>query len=245
MSDRSRLAGKGTILATGSAAVVAVVALLHIPVIVARGNLDRPLCLIGERGGTVIVESDRAPWPLQVLGNSYGRLFDRVDAVCLGGTRAADDDLALVARIPHLRGLDLHDTSITDAGIRHLVGTVSLAMLSLRNTDVTDSALQSINGLRALESLDLRDTRVSSGGLHHLRALVRLRELYLDRTQVDDAGIADLECLGTLEVVSLRDCRVTSVGAEHLSKALPNAVVLGPGAKAQDPGGFMRLHDTP
>ena len=64
--------------------------------------------------------------------------------------------------------VDLRDTQITDAGLKHLKGMTKLIGLHLNGTSITDA------------------------GLVHLKELTNLKALYIAETQVTDMGIAEL-----------------------------------------------------
>src|SRR5262249_2099762 len=74
--------------------------------------------------------------------------------------------------LPAVPGLNLSDTAITDAGLRHLEGLVGLGRLVLRGTAITDAGLQHLRGLKSLRVLDLQGTKVTDEGVAALsRAL--------------------------------------------------------------------------
>ena len=65
-------------------------------------------------------------------------------------------------------------------------------ILRLRNTEVTDTGLKHLKGLKNLEKLELDNTQVTDAGLEHLKGVRDLEKLYLDNTQVTDAGVNEL-----------------------------------------------------
>ena len=89
--------------------------------------------------------------------------------------------------------VDLHNTQVTDAGLRHLEGLSKLQKVSLNDTKVTDAGLEHLKGLTSLETLDLANTRVTDAGLEHLKRLTKLQSLNLVNTRVTDAGVKKLQ----------------------------------------------------
>jgi len=108
-----------------------------------------------------------------------------------GGDRAYLDDNTL--GLTNLRGLDLTDSEVTDAGLEHLKGLSGLSSLYLSGTQITDAGLEHLAELSSLEMLFLVDTQITDAGLEHLRGLTNLRELPLYGTQVTDEGVNKLQ----------------------------------------------------
>ena len=80
-----------------------------------------------------------------------------------------DEDLAKAVKHVNLRNIDLTETSITDDGLKHLVGLKKLEKLVLVSTGLSDEGLKHLQGLKSLESLDVRETHVTEGGLDELK----------------------------------------------------------------------------
>ena len=85
--------------------------------------------------------------------------------------------------------------------IERLGGTVTVhddgrgTWVGLSGAQVTDAALERLNGLAHLVILDLSRTRVTDAGLEHLMGLTELRSLYLSKTRVTDVGLEQLKAL--------------------------------------------------
>lgn len=112
-----------------------------------------------------------------------------------------DEDLDLLAALPHLANLVLLEGGITDAGLKRLQRLPRLASLWLTKTNVTDK------------------------GLSHLQGLPHLRRLHLVDVPIGDEGLATLARLKRLRIMGLRDTRVSDEGVARLKKALPYALV--------------------
>lgn len=83
--------------------------------------------------------------------------------------------LKYLAAFPHLTGLGLSGTSLTDDGLRYVGRLASLETLTLAETKVTDEGLVELLELANLRQLDLRDTSVTEAGVKALKK--RLPEL--------------------------------------------------------------------
>ena len=77
--------------------------------------------------------------------------------------------LRSLTAFPHLSGLELGGTAMTDQGLRHVKKLRSLETLTLVGTDVTDEGLAELMGLKNLRALDVRGTRVTASGANVLR----------------------------------------------------------------------------
>ena len=94
---------------------------------------------------------DEAVNALEKMGASINRASKPaehpVTSVDLDGTKATDDDMALVQRMTTLQGLFLSDTAVSDAGLARLTGQTELMILDLEGTKVTDAGLVYLPGL--------------------------------------------------------------------------------------------------
>ena len=89
------------------------------------------------------------------------------------------EDLQPVAH--HIVWFDLSGTAIEEADFSRFE---NLTRLNLSQTNISDSALKSISGLRNLEYLNLHSTQISSEGLHQLGSLPDLINIYLWNTGI-------------------------------------------------------------
>lgn len=79
---------------------------------------------------------------------------------------------------------------------------------------ITDTGLETIEGLSHLQELNLSGTKVTDLGLAKLSGLKELRELDLSRTQVTAKGLENLAGLPKLERLNLTGTK--RVGADAL-----------------------------
>ena len=111
----------------------------------------------------------------------------------LVGKNVRDEHLAPLADIQNLSELDLANTQITAAGLKHISNANNLTKLSLANTSLDDAALKQIEGLNNLMSLNLYNTKVSDAGLASLKNMKFLRKVYAWQSGVTEQGAADLK----------------------------------------------------
>ncbi len=108
-------------------------------------------------GGVLIHYNDRLPQQPVIL----------VDFTNHQGFK--DDWLKPLAALPHLTGLGISGTSITDEGLRQVKRLRALHTLTLAETGVTDEGLAELMGLKSLRTLDVRGTGVTAAGVTVLR----------------------------------------------------------------------------
>jgi hypothetical protein len=116
----------------------------------------------------------------------------------------------------------IHDSKVTDKGLKHLKELTKLQSLYLAANKVTDEGLKHLKGLTSLETLHLSNTKVTDAGLEHLKGLSNLRSLTIRNSQVTDEGLVHLKGLTNLQSLSLTNTKVTDEGVERLQAAIPN-----------------------
>ena len=166
------------------------------------------------------------------LAYFVGHAHGMVSGLVLGGAPIGAADLALIARIPGLRALDLEGCEITGEDLSVLAPLTDLRYLVLDGTDISDAGLRHLAPLHRLEVLSLGQTRVSGKGLEHLVALERLEQLNLfGCAGVKNEGLRHLLALTRLRTLNLDATGVTEKGLEPLW-SLPDLerIVAYPGA---------------
>lgn len=146
-------------------------------------------------------------------------IYDGRDLVCFASSvHVTDDDLPLLVELGHgtLDQLDIHDSSVTDAGMVHLRGLKKLEKFGISSEALTDRGLAELAFHKNLTRLDISRTRVTDTGLAFLSGLPQLKELHLDYTPVTDAGLAHLAGLKNLESLRLVGTKITDAGLVHL-----------------------------
>ena len=176
------------------------------------------------------------------------------------GDSTSDADVIHLRGWRELRVLDLRDTRVTDAGLRHLDGlalqklslpqraktnvglkyylaaTADSDRLELQGWDISDSALQHLKQLPQLKGLSLHDTSVGDAGLKHLAPLTSLLHLGLGGTRTTDRGLLHLKRLKQLERLFLSRTQVTDRGLAHLESLSQLQRLTLEGTQVRDPG---------
>ncbi len=159
-------------------------------------------------------------------------------AINLRGSWINDAEMVDLARLPHLRRLDLSHTRISDEGMLHLKSAPAitdlnlyysewitdqgltavrnwkqLKRLNLRGTRISDSTLALVAKLPALEALDIANTQVTDNGLDHLITLTNLKELSLGRSRLSENALEVLRMMPTLTYLDLGGARSTAPDA--------------------------------
>jgi hypothetical protein len=155
-------------------------------------------------------------WLRNTIGEEY---FRKVIAVDLSERPVGDDDLDLLADLPHVLYVYITDTSIGDRGVAQIATHApQLKGLDADRTRITDNGLESIGTLRQLHLLSLISTPISDDGLKHLAHLTQMRQLLLDRTRISDAGLVHLSKMVNIdEWLGLAETRITDKGLKHLT----------------------------
>jgi hypothetical protein len=164
-------------------------------------------------------------------------LFGGRDLIDIGIRRRSFGDESLARLVKnygdHLSGLELTNTGVTDAGLRHLAGLQYLTDLRIGNIDprqavpgamlplnkITDAGMVHLKGLTGLQVLNLGGLPITDAGLDEIKDLPNLGGLYLDRTQVRGPGLGRLKSLPGLAVLYLDGSAVTDEGLDYLKGA--------------------------
>lgn len=94
-----------------------------------------------------------------------------------------DKELVRAARRKDLVAILASETSVTNAGLKNLIGLGDLKILRLRGTTISDEGLKSLELVGSLESLDLRETKVTPGGVEQLRKKLPSLKIKTDFTE--------------------------------------------------------------
>lgn len=118
-------------------------------------------------------------------------LLPWVEDLALPRTAVGDATLALCARMPALRRLDLLGTRITERGLVALAGHTGLERLILVDTALADGAVETLAALPALRRLHLWRAGLGSAALAELRQ--RRPALHVDAGDQGDAEVLEQE----------------------------------------------------
>lgn len=159
----------------------------------------------------------------------------------LSSTVVSDHGLEGLASQKNLRTLNLRKTLVTGTGLIHLAANrklakldltdcpvtdesfeivknlpLSLQVLSLSNTPITDRSLEQLQSLLNLQELSLSQTRVSGQGLTNLKRLKSLKSLDLSMTPLNNAELAPLAQMTELRNLQLGWSTIGDLGIQHL-----------------------------
>jgi Leucine-rich repeat (LRR) protein len=121
-------------------------------------------------------------------------------------------------QIVHLR---VRDTQLTDAALQSFTGMKKLRILDLsenRSPGITDAAGAALAQLANLEELNLWSTKVSHELVAQLQPLPKLRWLNLDQTQMTDAVLPILGNMTSLAWLHLGSNDITEANIAELEK---------------------------
>jgi hypothetical protein len=138
-------------------------------------------------------------------GNAQGRVGD-----------PGDDGLETLGGLGRMVLLSLVETSVSDAGLRHLRHADALKELDLEATEETGPGLEHLRRL-PLRWLSLRDTRIDDRALVHVAAIETLEYLSLGITRVTGAGVAELATLPALQTLDLSQTYFADDDLRHLA----------------------------
>ncbi len=110
----------------------------------------------------------------------------------LGSRSATGASLAVLAALPRLKELDVHDGLLSLEGWRHVAAAKGLRVLRAYGGSGGDEGLRALAGHAALETLILEGNGITDAGLAALSSLPRLRKLTLRESKVSEAGLAAL-----------------------------------------------------
>jgi Leucine-rich repeat (LRR) protein len=168
-----------------------------------------------------------------------------VIAVDLQASWVSDGELALLAKLPKLRQLDLSMTRITDAGLRALRAAAELEEVNLYYAElITDEGLGAARGWPRLKRLNLRGTKASDNALEYLAAAPELEWLDVGFSQVTDSGLYRLAALPKLRTLVLGGNKLTETGLAAISE-LRHLEVLDLGGKQRTDSGLWTVSISP
>jgi|GEM_PF-3497793 len=140
----------------------------------------------------------------------------------------SDPDMDFVKGLSQLRGLNLGDSGIGDAGMERVRNLTRLEWIYLYRSNVTDAGLGCLEGMEDLKTLVLADAKFTDNAFDTIVRLKNLQLLNLNGARVTDLGISRLHSMDNLKEVMLYDTLVTREGVRQLRSALPGCVVSFP-----------------
>ncbi len=134
------------------------------------------------------------------------------------GTRVGDKGFELLSKVESIEALDITDSAITDAGVKHLAAMPRLRELVADITQLGDNGVQALEQSQSLRRLSVAATKITDVGLVHIGKLVGLEALNLSGTAITHRGLAHLAELTQLQSLDLSENNIRDGGAQHLSK---------------------------
>ena len=119
--------------------------------------------------------------------------------------------------VPNLQSLDLADTDLSDAGMRHLAKFKKLKSLSLFYTNISNRGLRYLSQLTSLQSLNLDSREIGDDGLWHLRNLKSLKSLDIFSGRITDGGCLHIARIKSLESLELCGGGISDTGCAMLA----------------------------
>jgi YHS domain-containing protein len=115
----------------------------------------------------------------------------QVAELSLARCAISDAALAITARMPNLRRLDLRGTKVTSSGLRVLAGSPHMEELVLVQTSLTDAAVEPLLALHAMKRVYLWNAGLSAAAVARLRS--ERPSLHVDAGDARDAASTELE----------------------------------------------------
>lgn len=181
-------------------------------------------------GATVLLQNERAS--SLVLSNMMGKEVDldaalplipkltKLDSLILSGTQVTDEQLKLVGQAKSLGDLQLSDTPISDAGIKHLSGLTNLTSFYASRTKLTSASMPVFGKLPKLSTLGIDDTDIS-GGYESLQGLEGLTLLVAGKLKITDADADAIVKIPNLKRLDITGAEVAEDVVKKLQKGLP------------------------
>tara|TARA_Y100000588_G_C14162590_1_gene885489 strand:+ start:150 stop:734 length:585 start_codon:yes stop_codon:yes gene_type:complete len=144
----------------------------------------------------------------------------------LHNTQITDAGLKEIAKLTQLIELDLLGCNqLTDKGLKELSSLQHLETLGLPG-QITDEGLKLVTEFNQITTLGLKDcSQISDLGLRELTKLNNLSSLWLP-PQITDASLKEIIKLKQLELLVLSGSKITATGIAEAIKALPKCNIL-------------------
>ena len=138
-----------------------------------------------------------------------------------------DGVLSVVKNWRNLRRINVRGTTVTDAGVAHLVGHPSLESIDVGFSLFTDNGFEHLAAIPNLKEIAVGGNKVTDVGLNSLRLMPNLVAVDLSGSQrtdsglwaatITDRGLETLAVLTRLERLNLRNSKISDVGFAKLS----------------------------
>lgn len=122
--------------------------------------------------------------------------------------RTGIKNLAFIKNLPHLRELDLTKTRINSTQLKNLSIHHKMEKLWLNGTWTSGAALQSVAHMNQLEVLEIQNTKTSDSEMVHISGLNNIRQLNLTHNDITHEGLAYLSNLPKLENLRVQGIKI-------------------------------------
>lgn len=173
---------------------------------------------------TVVLQEFRALKPAQINDAALAKLgeltegLDQITEIDARGGQVSPTGLAVVARLPNLKYINLEGTAIGDADVTLLSQAPSLESVRLNGANITDAGIEALRPLSNLRELVISRARLTRAGFAEVARHQSLERLVLDATPLDDESLGLLCGLKNLTFLSMSDTQVSDDGLMGLSK---------------------------
>ena len=125
-------------------------------------------------------------------GLQYLRSLKDLQHLRLRGGQIDDQALGQIAKLEHLRILNVPQAIFSDAALESLKQLPDLEQLRFGNPHVTNAGMKTLAKLPSLKRLHLIDVPITGEGLRELAQIKQLESLYIDGGDVSDAALDEL-----------------------------------------------------
>ncbi len=136
-------------------------------------------------------------------GTGFAALADLPDIERLtvaGSVEFADEGMAAVAKLKHLKEFRTWHSGVTAAGVKKLQALTEIKSLTIGQrlsskppTTLSDETITALAGCNSLESLALQEARLTLPALVQLKQLAHLKKLTLDGIEISESDVAKLK----------------------------------------------------
>ncbi len=174
-------------------------------------------------GGKVSVNNQ--PKEIAVVGDLPKEPFQLTILNLRDLKHLTDDDFTPFKGCVTLRVLGLGHSSVSDAALANFKGCDNLVELDLSATNTTDVGFANFKGSKKLSILYLNSTKVSDASMPDLAECKSVTQIWLDNSEVTDAGLLKLKDCKSLTTLNVRTKGVTDAGAMAIALLMPDCKV--------------------
>jgi internalin A len=141
----------------------------------------------------------------------------RLKTLHLGGQSVSDECMRSIASIPAIAELQLAETPVSRSGLSELAAAKELHSLTLWGSNFDDDAMAGLTPLVGLDTLELVATSVSSDSLAHIAESKRLKTFRVHIGEnFGDSGMRHISTLTGLTEVELHNTKISDSGLSFL-----------------------------